>query len=367
MLYIRRYLVSVLYYSIDNETGQRMSVQRQKFQNRVGILRALNCLLIMLLVLMAIPFQHGFAQSATSISTGTGNNLSISPRRREVVLRPGESRAVPVYVENLETKTVILKAIENDFIAGDDESGAPSIILNETEYAPTHSLKRFMEPLGSITVQPGERKEVKVTINVPENASAGGYYGALRFAPANPDGSEIVNVSASVASLIILTVPGNLTESLQLTNFDILQNGEKASKLSNSKNVSVRLRFENKGNVHLAPFGTVSVLKGSSRDPLYTVQFNDKQPVDLVLPDSARKFDIPLEKFGKFGKYTVKVVISYGSSNETIEVQKSIWIIPTSYVFGGILGIVVIAGVVTGSIFALRAYKRRILRQARRR
>ena len=258
-----------------------------------------------------------------------------------------------------------LKAINNDFVAGSKENGIPDIILDENEYAPTHSLKRFMAPLPNVTVAPGERKAVEVVVNVPRTAQAGGYFGAIRFAPALADGSNSVNVSGSVASLVLLTVPGNLIENLTIKQFAVEQKNKVAARFSSSKNLDVLLRLENKGNVQVAPFGDIFVQKG--KKVVYTAKINDTDPKGLVLPDSVRKWQIPLKNIGSFGKYKVTAVVSYGSSNQTMTVEQTIWIIPTIYIIGGIVAILLILLVIFLIFTSLRAYKRRILRGARRR
>ena len=340
---------------------------KQRKVARVGILQMISLFFAVFSVLAVMSVAASSAQSTSSKSTGLGNNLKISPLRTDVTLRPGESRAVSVYVENLESKPVTLRTIENDFVAGEDEAGDPLLILDENEFAPVHSLKQYMEPVGLITVQPGERKEVKVVIAVPGDATAGGYYGAVRFVPAKSDGSDIVNVSGSVASLITLKIPGDVTESMQLTGFEILQDGKIVSRLSSPDKVSVQLRMQNQGNVHLSPFGNLSVLKGDSVEPVYSVNVNDTKPVGLILPDSARKFDIPIKNLDSFGKYTFRLVLGYGSNNQTIEAEKVMWIVPSAYIVGGIVAATFLALLIVVVILALRAYKKRILRKARRR
>lgn len=318
--------------------------------------------------ILAVVYAGASSVEAQATSeTGGANTLKVSPLRTDITLRPGESRGVPVFVENLDSRPIVLKPIQNDFIAGDDESGAPAIILDENEYAPVHSLKRFMQPLDVITVGPGERREVRVPISVPQNAQSGGYFGALRFAPANPDGSENVNVSSSVASLILLTVPGNLIESLALTNFMIMQDEQEISRLSNPEGVSAVVRLENRGNVQVAPFGNLSVLKGE--EVVFSGAFNDIKPAGVVLPDSSRKFEVNVENLENFGKYTFKATLGYGTtgSGDTIEVEKSIWIIPSSYIFGAIGGLIALIVIIALIVTALRSYKKKILRGARRR
>lgn len=324
-------------------------------------------------LLVAVITPSVLAQSGGNVSNGSANtgggksedSLKISPLRTDITVRPGESRKVAVYIQNLSSVPMALKPINNDFIAGNKEDGTPDIILDETEYAPTHSLKRFMEPLPNVTVNPGERKSIEVTISVPNTAQAGGYFGAIRFAPALADGSGALSVSGSVASLILLTVPGNLVENLTLKQFAVQQKGKESNRFATSKDIDVLVRLENKGNVQVAPFGEVFVQKG--KDIVYKAKINDVKPAGVVLPDSVRKWTIPAEKMGNFGKYKITAVIGYGQSNKTINVEKTIWIVPTIYIVGAIVALLLLVGLIVAIVMSLRAYKRRILRSTRRR
>lgn len=314
-----------------------------------------------------------FAQSGGNVSSDggtsaskTGDSLKISPLRNDVTIRPGETGKVTVYIQNLNPVPVTLKPINNDFIAGSKEDGTPSIILEENEFAPTHSLKKFMLPLDNVTVGPGERKALDVTIQVPANAQAGGYYGAVRFAPALPDGSESVNVSGSVASLVVLTVPGDIVENLTLKEFSITQKGKNVGRFVNSPDdLKAVVRLENKGNIHVAPFGDVFVQKDTK--VLSKTTINDITPKGLVLPDSVRQWELPLSDVGNFGKYTVSATVGYGTSGETLNLEKTLWVIPAIYIFGAIIALIVLLAVIIAIVLALKAYKRRILRRSRRR
>ncbi len=293
------------------------------------------------------------------------NTLKISPVRSDITIAPGNSAKVTVTVSNVTNTAVSLKPIENDFVAG-DEKGTPSIILDENSYAPTHSLKRFMVPLKDVTVPANGSTDVAVSIVVPKTAQAGGYFGALRFAPTNPDGSQNLNVGASVASLILLTVPGPVQEKLTMTNFDIQQNGDTASNFRTPDDIKLFLRFKNDGNVQLAPFGKIYVKK--SGKVVYSTNFNTKDPKQMILPDSARRWDdIALKGFGKFGKYTVGATFGYGTKGQTIEIEKTVWIIPSTYIFGALIALAVLVGLIVFVVLFLKSYKKRILRSSRSR
>ena len=297
---------------------------------------------------------------AASANAQTANTLKVSPVRTDITIKAGESGVVPVTVTNLTGSDVLVAAIENDFIQG-DESGTPSIILDANEYAPTHSLKRFMEPLSNVTVPANGSSTVEVKINVPADAQAGGYFGALRFAPTTPDSGGQVNLSASVASLILLTVPGPVTEQLNLTDFVLQQGGKSGTDFRTANDLSVMFRFENKGNIQLGPFGKISVTQG--KNLVYDYDFNLETPREVVLPDGARKWEVPLKNIGEFGYYTVHGTFTYGSKNQTIEVERSFWVIPTYMIIAAIaLLALLIAGIVF-LIFWLKGRRKRAIRR----
>ncbi len=303
---------------------------------------------------------------AQSSKTSTANTLKVSPVRSDVTIKAGEAGEVPITITNLTGSDVLVAPIENDFVQG-DENGTPSIILDADEYAPTHSLKRFMTPLKNVTVPANGSTVVKVKITVPKDAQAGGYFGALRFAPTTPDSGGQVNLSASVASLILLTVPGPVTEQLNLTSFEIQQGaGKGATDFRTPDDLKVAFRFENKGNIQEGPFGKISVTQG--KEVIYDYDFNQNTPREVILPDGARKWEVPLKDIGEFGLYTVHATFTYGSTNKTIEVERSFWIIPTYMIIAAIaILVVLIAGIVFLIIWLKGRRKRAIRRHAGRR
>ena len=274
-------------------------------------------------------------------SSVAANALRVSPVRNDVTVEPGNSEIVKVVVTNPSDQTVGVRVIQNDFIAG-DEDGTPAIYLEETEFAPSHSLKRFMTPIENLTLGPNEARAVDVKLAVPADAEPGGYYGVVRFAPTSADGGGQVNVTASVASLILMTVPGDAPEKLEITDFAVRQDGSNKAFFTSGDGVALNLRFENTGNIHAGPFGKVSVLKGDTI--VHEADFNNKEQRDMVLPNSARRFSVPLGDISGFGRYTVSATFTYGSDNQTIEATETFWVIPGWTIATGIVVLLVIAG-----------------------
>lgn len=318
------------------------------------VITNIRAVMVAAIALAVLISTQSFAQANTST-----NVLKISPVRSDVEIKPGESKEVQATVTNLTKQPITVRPIQNDFVSG-DERGTPALILDSSKFAPTHSLKRFMKPLSDITIPASQSKTVKVTIAVPKDAQAGGYFGAIRFAPTSPESGGQVNLSASVASLILLTVPGNIVEKLNLTSFEIQQGGTTATYFQSSNDLHTSFRFENKGNVQVGPIGKISVKEGNN--VIYETDFNNKSPRDVILPDGARRWDVPLKQIGSFGNYTVSATFTYGKKNQTIEVSRSFWVVPQGIIIAAVAGTLALVGLIVGIWLFLRSYKRRILR-----
>lgn len=309
--------------------------------------------------LIAVSVYGGTSVFADQSSVSdSANVMKISPVRSDIEIAPGESKIVKVYVSNTSDQEVALTPVENDFISS-DENGTPALILDASKYAPTHSLKRFMEPVKAFTIAAHKTATVDVKISVPLSAQAGGYFGAIRFAPSDAVSGGQVNLSPSAASLILMTVPGNVVEKLELTNFDIKQGAKSVTNFTTSDKLSILVRFQNKGNVQEGPFGKITVKKGS--DVLSSIDFNSNTPRDMILPDSARRWTLPLDKIDGFGHYTLEATFSYGKDNQSINVSKSFWVIPTAVILMATGALVVLIGLIALIWYLIvRSHRRRI-------
>src|SRR5260221_7076142 len=212
---------------------------------------------------------------AANSASGAGNGIKVSPVTTNVTVEPGKSQNVTVYLQNVTGTTATFQVLINDFIANGDESGTPALLLNG-QYAPSHSLKRFVAPIDPLTLKAGERKSVNVVITVPKDASGGGYFGAVRFLPvASPGGSNNVTLSASVGSLILLRVPGDIKEQLRLASLEVRhgEKGDAGTFFTGNKGLVVVARFQNSGDVQEQPFGKILLEQG--RKVLATYEINN--------------------------------------------------------------------------------------------
>lgn len=314
---------------------------------------------------LSVPAMAATTSSVTS--SGAGNGLKISPVTTNLVIDKGQTQTLTVYIQNVTKVSITLQALINDFIASDNESGQPALLLDPNQFAPSHSLKRFVAPISNVTLQPGEQKGVTVSITIPKTAAAGGYYGAVRFAPTTISNESNVTLSASVGSLILVKVPGTFKEDLHLLSVDVrngAQNSPQVVFLSGTGLVGA-FRFQNSGDVQEQPFGKVLLKQGDKQ--LAEYELNNTTPRGNVLPDSVRKFTVNLDKVGFFGQYTLIGNFGYGSSGQLVSGETTFYVIPVTLIVGALVVLAVVLFLIFGLPRAIRGYNERVIRRASRR
>lgn len=311
------------------------------------------------------------ASSGIVGAPGSGNGMRVSPVRSDLVIKPGSSQTIDVYVQNLTNKTATLQGIVDDFVANPNETGTPAILLNG-EKAPSHSLKGYVEPISDFTLAPSATQDVKVTINIPAGTAGGGYFGAVRFAPATANTDKNVNLTASVGSLLLVTVPGKIVQQMDIASFDVRQVDAKANTtisqpsvlFTSNKNLGAVVRFENTGNLQEAPFGNVILKKG--KKVLNTYQVNNIVPRGDVLPDSIRHFIVPLTGLGSLGRYTIVGNFGYGTTGQLLSAQTSFYIVPIAAIIIAIVVVLILLLLIFGVPRMIRAHDRSVVRKASR-
>lgn len=318
------------------------------------------------IVLLASAILPSGAGAASSTST-SGNGMRVSPVVTNLVINSGQTQTVPVYVQNVTSSPLNLQVIINDFTAGNNENGQPQLLLNPGQTNPTHGLKQFIAPIADVSLQPNQQKTVDVKISIPVGTAGGGYYGAVRFAPIASSGHANVSLTASVASLVLVKVPGNIKNDLQLSSFSVEQgtNGSPQALFTSNNNLIVTAKFQNFGNVQEQPFGKILLEQGGKELSVY--QINNTSPAANVLPNSVRQFSVNLGKVGTFGQYTVLGNFGYGSNGQLLSGSTTFYVVPVFWILVVIVIILIILFLIFGLPKIMRRYNQRVIRQAGRR
>ena len=160
-----------------------------------------------------------FSSSYINAASNVANGFRLSPVRVDATVGKGHSVTENIYVTNVNNYQITAKAVINEFSASNDESGSPAVILDNSQPAPANSFKSITATISDVTIDAGQTATVPVKITIPQNANSGGYYGAVRFVSTNTATGQSVSLSASVGTIFLITVPGKLTEHLQLVDF----------------------------------------------------------------------------------------------------------------------------------------------------
>ncbi|MBC7074454.1 hypothetical protein H5T58_03700, partial [Candidatus Parcubacteria bacterium] len=200
-----------------------------------------------------------FSYQIENIPVEPQGDFILAPGKIELWLNPGEKVTKEIVVTNRLGKKMKFAVEIEDFV-GSFELEKPIILLGH-EKGP-YSLKDYIKPeIKEFTLEHGQRITIPIEIAIPENAEPGGKYGAVIVSTVPEIAKEKekekvetgVVVVARLANLFFVRVKGEVKEEGMLKEFNI------AKKLYFDQNPEFKFKliFENKGNVHLAPYGII--------------------------------------------------------------------------------------------------------------
>jgi hypothetical protein len=311
-------------------------------------------LLLSLALISGVVLSTNITSFAATPTAGGASGLSISPLKQSLTLKPGQASAIPITLKNITGGPIVAKAGVKDF-ESNGINGDPKIITNPNYQDPA-SIKSFLVGLGNVDLAVGQQKTIDVPVQAPPKASPGAYYGLITFQAVPQSntvsgGNNNVALSAAVSQLVFITVPGNVSQSLQLTSIELYKNSQGTKQgniLFTKPPKAVGVSLQNFGNAFAAPFGTVVVEKGSKQ--IYSYQLNGGITRGLLLPNSSRTFISKIKNISSPGHYKVVVNASYGSGSSILTATKSFWYIPTWLI---IIAVIILVLIIVG-IWLLR-------------
>jgi hypothetical protein len=297
-----------------------------------------------------------FAQQNNEGASG----LSISPTRTELNVAPGASQEFSISLRNVSGTDIIANAIINDF-ESDDQTGEPRLLSDTGDPSPA-SIRNFLSGLSDIALKKDEKKDIKLNVQVPADAAPGGYYGVVRFTavPTNQQAAPgQVALTASVGTLVLIEVPGDITEQIQILNLQALHDNNGGNFFLKPPNRAA-ITIKNNGNSFSKPLGRVALTNMRSQE-VYSYELNNTDPRGNILPNSVRTFTDKLQNIKTPGRYSLMANISHGSGSEVLTYKVSFWYLPP-WVLAVIA--IVLLGII-GAAFIL--YRRRFSSKPKRR
>ncbi len=243
------------------------------------------------------------------------DRFAVGPAKVELLVSPGGTVVTSIEVENRTGRTGIYEFSFEDFVGGSD--GNVALLGDEKSQ---FSLKDFVSvESSSITLKHGDRVQVPVTVSVPQGITPGGKFVSLLVSsrvstPTDSSESSGAKVVGRVAVLFFVTIAGDVDEDGGLESFRVARD----QKFVRGDEVVFQVGFENRGNVHLNPYGVITVrnIFGKKVSEIIVDPW-------FVLPDSFRTRDISLSTDGKFGWHRATLELNRGYENviDTKEVK----------------------------------------------
>ncbi|MCR4329105.1 MAG: DUF916 domain-containing protein [Candidatus Roizmanbacteria bacterium] len=256
-----------------------------------------------------------------------GDALYLAPAKQEFVMNPGEQRSVVVTVENRSSTTLSLSVDVEDVGAGADSKTA---VVPLGERIPgEYSLAAYtLLSETSLVLPPGVQRTVEAQIALPPTVTPGGHYGALMFSTYPQATTGTTRVVTRIGGLLFVRVAGDVREEGLLMRFGT----RSGKKVSFSTELPLVLEYKNIGNVHLNPYGVVTLTPWWGRsertfavDPWY------------VLPGGARSRDIFLPRIVIPGRYLLTLQLNRGYGDILDTQTISVWILPWQWIVGAVL------------------------------
>lgn len=294
-----------------------------------------------------------FASFTFVFAQGEAAGVGLQPALIEETADPGSQQEHTVEVTNLSNARQTYYIFTRDIVSVGP--GGEPVFADEDEEKTGFELSEWLTlDVEEIALDPGQKGNINVTIDIPENATPGSHFGAVTISMTPPKlRSSGASVGYQVANLISIRVAGDAFENAQIRSFST------DNYIHSKSDVTFRARVENKGTVLVRPTGPLEVHNMFGKK-VATLTFNESRAG--VFPFVTREFTVRWEDEGPgFGRYQAILSLIYGEQGRqsTISSTLSFWILPMN-IIGPALGVLAVLLALT--YIGVRLYIHRTVR-----
>ena len=275
-----------------------------------------------------------------AIGQAASTGYAIEPFSQNVTLPVGQPTArYSVTLINDTAMPQTFNLTTEDFGTLNNSGGVAFLGSSSSSFAQKHGLAKWMTlDESSVSLLPGGSTNIWVTINNSSSLAPGGHYGAIlataQTAPSGKTASR-VGVLEVLSSLLLVDKAGGPPPDLEMVGQTLSDYGFEMPK-------TVTHNFDNLGDVHVVPKGTVAIRDLFGRE-VESGALNVNS--GAILPGTYRVYTTPLMSIARAwwpGLYSVTASYGYEGGAATKTFSTSFWYVG-SYLTWAIGALVLIA------------------------
>ncbi|MBU2592167.1 hypothetical protein KKD61_01750 [Patescibacteria group bacterium] len=271
--------------------------------------------------------------------------LKISPAIVNLVLEePDQEEVVTIELNNTGDQTIRVELFAIDFKQQDLTNVIEFLPLGDDSYS--YSLASFISlETNHLILTAKEKREFNVAVKNREDLSPGGHYAAIVARLIDEQQQEdVTRVSPAISCLILLRKTGGEIFNLQLKKLTwpigsiVFRYPE-----------LIKLLFQNEGNIHLIPYGSLTINDFLGRT-IYGASINTSS--SPILPQSRKYIEANLKKIG----FSLPISINSISINGRDSLNEIKFDYKKTFVY--LNPLFAIGVIVIGSVLAIKIKKR---------
>lgn len=268
--------------------------------------------------------------NATAYQAVTPAGITLSPFLQTISVASFEpTKSFTVQVSNHTDSRRNFKVSLTDFGAQNEFGGVAFLGLTDTSYSAKHGLVKWLAiDRSTFSLAPNANITLTVTISNDETLVPGGHYGAVLVNETTTSGqAKAISIAANptVSSLIFVTKLGG-------ERYDLRLNSVTHNTSWLHPPTTARLRFQNPGNVAVAPRGTVQ-LYGPHDNLIAQGAINEDS--SYILPEAYRQLAVPLKSVGATSwwpaHYRLRVNYRYDGLAQTATREETFYFVNLSH------------------------------------
>lgn len=288
------------------------------------------------LITLSVLAVMGLSFLAPVSTKAASQGIQISPINYAYEISPGNSVNAQFIISNV-TDQPMNYVLETENFSNVSDDGAPSFGgVDEPELGVTTLKDWITIPLADRegVIAPGDKKMIQFAIDIPVGADPGGHYAALfaKQITKTPEGKSVLGVQNRVGALILVTVPGTVTNTAEITNFTY-------TKFFWKDPAEFTMKVKNTGTLHYDSTAKVTL----------TSLLGKKTEIDLgkhtIIPNFSRDYATKWGNKYPFGYYKINATATDGNGNLVTQ-NGALWAVPIMIVIPAVILLVLIIWII---------------------